>query len=325
MARELTETYPKYIDYFNKASKILGFDLREACFCGDEISFSRGYITQPGIVMTSIIAYDCAKSKGIEGSAVAGHSLGEYSAMYASGMVEFDELFFMLKERALAMDHAAKVKPGSMCAVVGIPAEEVEAGCLEIDEYVTPVNYNTPTQTVISGTDGGIDKAMAYFNGKGAKAIKLNINYACHCRFMQKAAEEFIGAIRNVHFHTPKMKFFSNVTGEELHDFQHMPELLAKHLISPVKFTTELYTMEEQGYDTFIECGPGRVLTGLVRKTLKDSKAMNIENMESLYKVYNYYAEMGELTRRVDVTEAENKAAQDEIDKVTEEDIAVDK
>ncbi len=284
MARELTETYPKYLDYFYDASQILGFDLRLACYVGDDAYLSRTAISQPAILITSIIAYEAAKSRGIAGTAVAGHSLGEYAAMVCSGMLSFEDGIKVIKARASAMEQCAKIKPGSMAAVIGKTAEEIEKICSEIDEFVVPVNYNCPTQTVIAGTDGAIDKALQRFNAEGARCVRLNVACAFHTKLMQLAADKFIEEIRHIKFNPPNCQFFSNLTGEELKDFDNMPEYLAKHIVSPVRFTRELEIIAEQGYDTFVECGPGKTLTGFVKKTLPEACAVNIENMDTLKK-----------------------------------------
>ena len=284
MARELTETYPKYLDYFYRASQILGFDLRLACYCGDEVELAKTSVSQPAILMTSIIAYEVAKSREIAGTAVAGHSLGEYAAMVCSGMLSFEDGFKVIKARAEAMEYCTRIKPGSMAAVIGKTPEEIEKLCAEIDEFVIPVNYNCPTQTVIAGTDTAIDKAMQKFSEAGIKIVRLNVAGAFHTKLMQTGAERFLESIRHVKFNPPNCQFFSNLYGGELTDFDNMPEYLAQHMVSPVRFTTELEVMAEQGYDSFVECGPGKTLTSFVKKTLPEATAVNIENMGTLRK-----------------------------------------
>ena len=284
MARELTETYPKFLEIFNTAKRVLGFDLREACYAAPPEELSKTSISQPAIMAASIIACEAAKARGLHFTAVAGHSLGEYAAMVESGMLSLEDGFKVIKARAAAMQRASMIKPGSMCAILGKTADEVEEICYGIPEYVTPVNYNSPSQTVIAGTPEGIELAMEKFAEKGAKAVRLNVSAAFHSKLMQTAADEFITEIRNVKFNTPNCRFYSNVYGGELHNFEHMPELLAKHIVSPVKFTSELESLYGDGYDKYVECGPGKVLTGLVKKTLKGVTAVNIENTDSLNK-----------------------------------------
>lgn len=284
MGKELVDAFPQLGDIYKTASEILNFDLKKVCFNGTDKELSETIVSQPAIMATSLIMYEAAKLQGISASAAAGHSLGEYAAMVASGMLSVEDGFKVIKARASAMQKAAIENPGAMCAIMGKTAAEIEQICAGIDDYVVPVNYNSPAQTVIAGTDSGIEKAIGVFTQKGAKVIKLNVRAAFHSKLMQSAADEFFTAIKDTKFNTPNVKFFSNVYGDELTDFSNMPELLAKHIVSPVKFTAELEKLSALGYTNFVECGPNKVLTGLVKKTLKDVNAVNIENIATLEK-----------------------------------------
>ena len=236
----------------------------------------------------SLMALESAKSKGIEASAVAGHSLGEYAAMAASGMLTYENAFRAIKYRSEAMDKSAQANPGGMAAVLGLKADVIEQTCKEIEdggEYVTPVNYNSPVQTVIAGTAAGIEKAKEALSAKGAKRIvPLAVSAAFHSRLMAGASEEFAIKVKDIPFSSPSMKFYCNVYGNELTDFSDMPAYLAKHICSPVRFTSELDVISKDGYDTYIELGPGKVLTGLVKKTLDGVTAVNVENIDTLEK-----------------------------------------
>lgn len=291
MAREFAEIYPKFAEIFVTAKEILGFDLKDACYNGTPEELSKTIIAQPAIMAASIICCEAAKARGLNFTAVAGHSLGEYAAMVVSGMLTLEDGFKVIKARAEAMEKASRIKPGAMAAVVGITSDEVESICTTLNDYVVPVNYNSPTQTVIAGTIEGIDRAVEKFTKEGAKVIRLNVSAAFHSKLMQSAADDFMHEIRNVKFKTPKCKFYSNIYGGELHNFEHMPELLAKHMVSPVLFTSELETLYGDGYETFVECGPGKVLTGLVKKTIKGANAYNVENTETLQHVLNVIEE----------------------------------
>ena len=249
MGKEFYDTIPECKKVIELGSDILGFDLAAKIFGGDEKELSRTIISQPAILAMSLMALEAAKSKGIEASAVAGHSLGEYAAMAASGMLTYENAF----------------KDGG--------------------EYVTPVNYNSPVQTVIAGTAAGIEKAKEALSAKGAKRIvPLAVSAAFHSRLMAGASEEFAVKVKDIPFSTPSMKFYCNVYGNELTDFSDMPAYLAKHICSPVRFTSELDVISKDGYDTYIELGPGKVLTGLVKKTLDGVTAVNVENIDTLEK-----------------------------------------
>ncbi|MDE6764030.1 MAG: ACP S-malonyltransferase, partial [Oscillospiraceae bacterium] len=160
------------------------------------------------------------------------------------------------------------------------------AVCAETDGYVVPVNYNSAAQTVIAGETSAAEKAAARFAEMGAKAVKLGVSSAFHSKLMQPAAEDFEAALRELNpvFNKPSVSFFSNLTGAAQTDFDDMPAKLAKHIVSPVKFTSELNALAEEGYTNFVELGPNKVLTGLVKKTLKGVNAVNVENSKTLEK-----------------------------------------
>ena len=237
-------------------------------------------------MMTSLAALEAMKQNGVGFSAVAGHSLGEYAAMVASGVLSFEDGFRVIKARASAMQKAAENQHGVMCAVMGRDAAEIEEVCASVNGYVVPVNYNSAAQTVIAGEPEAVEAAMAKFTELGAKVIKLNVAAAFHSKLMQPAADEFEAALKamDITFNKPQVQFFSNLYGAEMPDFDNMPEKLAKHIVSPVKFTSELALMSEQGFESFVELGPNKVLTGLVKKTLKGVNAMNVENAKTLEK-----------------------------------------
>lgn len=173
-----------------------------------------------------------------------------------------------------------------MYAIIGKTAEEIEEVCAGIDGYVVPVNYNSSVQTVIAGETSAAEKAAAKFAEIGAKAVKLGVSSAFHSKLMQPAAEEFEAALRsmNVTFNKPSVPFYSNLTGAVQTDFEDMPAKLAKHIVSPVRFTSELNALAEAGFESFVELGPNKVLTGLVKKTLKGVNAVNVENQKTLEK-----------------------------------------
>ena len=283
MGKELCEKYPQ-IDVFKRASEILGFDLAEKINNSTEEELAKTVISQPAIMATSLTALEAMKLNGIEFSAVAGHSLGEYAAMVASGILSFEDGFKVIKARAAAMQKAAEQNSGAMYAIIGKTAEEIEQVCSEIDGYVVPVNYNSSAQTVIAGETEAAEKAAAKFSEMGAKAVKLGVSSAFHSKLMQPAADEFAPAISDITFNKPGVEFYSNLIGGLQTDFDNMPEKLAKHIVSPVRFTSELAALQAAGYENFIELGPNKVLTGLVKKTLKGVNAVNVENEKTLEK-----------------------------------------
>ena len=283
MGKDLCEKYPQ-IDVFSRASEILGFDLAEKINNSTEKELSKTVYSQPAIMATSLVALEAMKINGATFSAVAGHSLGEYAAMVASGVLSFEDGFKVIKARAAAMQKAAEQNSGAMYAVIGKTAEEIEQVCSEIDGYVVPVNYNSSAQTVIAGETEAAEKAAEKFSEMGAKAVKLGVSSAFHSKLMQPAAEEFAPAISGITFNKPNVEFYSNLIGGIQTDFEGMPEKLAKHIVSPVRFTSELAALQAAGYENFIELGPNKVLTGLVKKTLKGVNSANVENVKTLEK-----------------------------------------
>lgn len=284
MAKELYDNFDGAKKIFETANEVLGIDIADICFNGPDTELNKTINSQPAIMACSLAAFEAAKEKGIEFDGVAGHSLGEYAAMVAAGVVSVEDGFKLIKARASAMQKAAEANSGAMYAVIGLPAEEVEKVCEETEGYVTAVNYNSTVQTVIAGETEACEKAAEVFAGMKKKAIKLKVASAFHSKLMQSAADEFIETAKTVSFNTPNVEFYSNVLGKKLEDFSDMPDLLAKHIVSPVKFTSELAEMENAGYENFIELGPNKVLTGLVKKTLKGRNAVNIENIDTLEK-----------------------------------------
>ncbi len=276
----------KSLDYiYEIASSVLSFDLKKVIAESEPEILSRTIYAQPAIMATSLVCLEAAKKRGFTYEGVAGHSLGEYAAMVAAGMLSIEDGFKVIKARSEAMEKAAQNSEGAMCAILKMSAEDVEKLCAETEGYVVPANYNSTIQTVIAGDKAAVAAAAEAAAAKRARAVPLAVASAFHTRLMQSAADEFYETIKDVKFSTPNVKFFSNVLGAELTDFSNMPALLAKHIVSPVRFTAELADMQAQGFNTFIEFGPKNVLTGLVKKTLKDVIAKNCENVTTLEEV----------------------------------------
>lgn len=291
MGKELFEAFPQQAEkILNAAKNTFDFDLWEIIQNGSAEELSQTRVSQPAIFTVSLLALAAAREKGIEFQGVAGHSLGEYAAMVAAGVLSLEDGYTAIKYRAEAMDKAAKANPGAMAAVIGLSADKVVEVCEKIknEDYVTAVNFNSPVQTVIAGTKEGIAKASEAAKEAGARRVMpLAVSAAFHSELMRSAAEEFKEAVKDITFKKPCVKYYSNVSGGELTDFSDMPDLMARHICSPVKFTDELNNMKNDGFDNFVELGPGKVLTGLVGKTLKEVRAVNIENTATLEAALN--------------------------------------
>lgn len=282
MGKDIAEAFPCTAEIYDTGSEILGTDLKALCFNTPIEELSRTANAQPAIMTTSIVCLTAAISKGYKFDGVAGHSLGEYAAMYASGMITLEDAFRLIRARAAAMEAAAGEHKGAMAAVMKIAPEKVEEICDSAKEYVSAVNYNSPVQTVIAGTPEGIAEVTEVFKELKARVVPLKVAGAFHSKLMQSAADSFYETARTVSYKVPQVKYYSNVTGGELTELPDMAELLAKHIVSPVRFTSELSAMNDAGADKFAEFGPGKTLAGLVKKTLPGAAAFNIENLETL-------------------------------------------
>ena len=284
MAEELIAASPKAAEVFACASHVLDFDLKGICLNGTAEELAKTQVSQPAIMATSLAALACVREAGIDASAVAGHSLGEYAAMVASGMLSMEDGFKLIKARAAAMGKCAEQQDGAMAAIMGLSADEVADVCEKTSGYVVPVNYNSTAQTVIAGERAAVAAASETFVSMGKRAIPLAVSAAFHSKLMQPAADEFYEAAKGFAFSEPKLDFYANLTGNKLTDFSDMAGYLAKHIVSPVYFTSELAELEKDGYVNYLELGPGKVLTGLVKKTLKGVTALNVENTKTLEK-----------------------------------------
>lgn len=279
MGKALLEANSEFEYLYNTASEILGKDMKDICFNSEDTELAKTINSQPAIMLTSLLCFEVAKKNGISFDAVAGHSLGEYASMVASGMLSLEDGFKVIKARAEAMD---KANGGLMYAILKVSVEDIAKVCHDTEGYVVPVNYNSPVQTVIAGEDSAVLKAVETLTSMKARCVKLNVSSAFHSDIMKPCAEEFYNSIKDIQFKNPTIRVYSNLLGKELTDFSDMPSLLKEHMISAVHFTDELNSMSNDGFDTFIELGPNKVLSGLVKKTLKGATVLNIEDVASL-------------------------------------------
>jgi [acyl-carrier-protein] S-malonyltransferase len=257
---------------FNTAKDALGYDLFDICK-NDGEKLAETYYAQPAIAAVSALSADIFEADGEHFEAAAGHSLGEYPAMYKTGVISLYDMFALLKIRAEAMQKAAKTAGGVMYAVIGSDSERIKNACDFAKGYVVPVNYNSSAQIVIAGEESAAAEAVKTLSESGAKCIKLAVAAAFHSDLMKSAYNEFLEKAKGFTFAKPQKAFYSNLTGGEIKEIT--AESLALHIISPVRFTEELENLFAAGYDTYIECGPGKTLSGFVKKTLK---GVNIKN-----------------------------------------------
>ncbi len=266
MGKELYEQEPTARKLFDEADEIIGFRISDLMFNGSEQDLVRTNVTQPAIFIHSVAAVK-ALGDHFSPEMVAGHSLGEFSALVANGALSFGDGLRLVKERAEAMQHACEVNPGTMAAILGMEDAQVEEICAAIDDVVVPANYNCPGQVVISGTVTGIDTACGKLTGAGARrTVKLPVGGAFHSPLMEPARERLAVAIGNAEFSKPVCPVYQNVDARPSID----PDIIRQHLVAqltaPVRWTQSVEHMVADGAGSFTEAGPGKVLQGLVRK-----------------------------------------------------------
>lgn len=269
MGKDLYETSPLAKELFEKANEILGFRITDLMFEGTDEDLRQTKVTQPAIFLHSVIL---AKTLGddFQPAMTAGHSLGEFSALVASGALSFEDGLKLVYKRALAMQKACEMNPSTMAAILALPDEKVEEICASIDDVVVPANYNCPGQIVISGTNEGIAKACELMKEAGAKrALPLKVGGAFHSPLMEPAREELSAAIEATEFSTPKCPVYQNVSTVGETDPATIKANLVAQLTAPVKWTQSVQNMIADGATEFIELGPGSVLQGLVSKIHK--------------------------------------------------------
>lgn len=266
MGKDLYENNQLAHDLFEKANEILGFRITDLMFEGTEEDLRQTKVTQPAIFLHSVIL---AKTLGEEfkPDMVAGHSLGEFSALVAAGALSFEEGLKLVATRAMAMQKACEITPSTMAAVLALPNEKVEEICASVEDVVAPANYNCPGQVVISGTVTGIDAACPLLLEAGAKrALKLKVGGAFHSPLMQPAQEELAAAIEKAEFTTPVCPVYQNVDAKPHTDPAEIKANLIAQLTAPVRWTQSVQAMVADGLTEAVELGPGAVLQGLIRK-----------------------------------------------------------
>ncbi|QQS51884.1 MAG: ACP S-malonyltransferase [Bacteroidota bacterium] len=266
MGKDLYESSPLAKKLFDQANSILGFNITDLMFAGTDEDLKQTKVTQPAIFLHSVIL---AKTLGdsFRPEMVAGHSLGEFSALVAAGALSFEDGLKLVAARAYAMQKACELNPSTMAAILGLDDEIVEKVCEEIDEVVVCANYNSPGQLVISGTNAGIDIACEKLTALGAKrALKLPVGGAFHSPLMDPAKVELAAAIDNTEFKKPVCPIYQNVTATAVSEREAIKENLKTQLTAPVKWTQTVKNMLSDGATSFTEVGPGKVLQGLIKK-----------------------------------------------------------
>lgn len=276
MGKDLYDNNDKAKELFEKANEILGFRITDIMFAGTDAELTQTKVTQPAVFLHSVISALCLGEE-FAPSMVAGHSLGEFSALVAAGALSYEDGLKLVYARATAMQKACEAAPGTMAAVIGLPDDKIEAVCKECStpgNIVVPANYNCPGQLVISGNVDAINQACEKLKAAGAKrALPLKVGGAFHSPLMQPAKEELQKAIEATEFSTPKCPVYQNVDGKPHTDAAEIKSNLIAQLTSSVRWTSSVQNMIADGADDFTECGPGKALQGMIGRIDKNVTA----------------------------------------------------
>lgn len=281
MGKDLYENHPIAKEYFEKANEILGFRITDIMFAGTDEELKQTKVTQPAVFLHSVISALCL-GDAFQPEMVAGHSLGELSALTAAGCLTFEDGLRLVAKRALAMQAACEARPGTMAAVIGLEDAQIESICREVSEETGKVvicaNYNCPGQLVISGEREGVEVACNRLKEAGAKrALVLPVGGAFHSPIMQPAKEELEAAIAATTFHTPRCPVYQNVDGEAHTAPEEIKANLIAQLTASVLWTKEVTNMVAAGATEFTECGPGKALQGMISKICKGNDAVSVQ------------------------------------------------
>lgn len=286
MGKDIYEKYKEAKNIYEKASEITGVDIAKLCFETDIDTLSKTENTQIAIATMSLSILEILKKENINAEIAVGLSLGEYPALIYGGYLSFNDGMKLLKQRGYLMGNRVPKEEYSMAAVIGLESNVIEEVCKDIQNsgmFVTTANYNYSGQTVISGLQEGIDKAIDILKQKGAKkVVKLKTGGPFHTIKLEEAKKEFIKDLDKVEFKQGSIKVIKNIDGTFYNEKDNMKEILSKHIVSPVRFDKAIELMINQGIDTFVEIGPGKALSGFIKKENKDANIINICDVKTL-------------------------------------------
>ena len=289
MGRDIAEAVPQARSVYARGSGASGLDLERLCFHSHADALLDTAVQQPALVATSLAVLAAVRERGIEPDYVIGHSVGEFAALAAAGAMTEEEAITLVRERGIAMAEAAARHPGSMAAILGLEDEVVETLCRKI-LGVWPANYNCPGQIVVSGENAAVDECCELAQEAGARrAVKLKVSGAFHSPLVARAADRLRPAIDKVKFQEPVAPFMSTVTAR-LESAQRMAPLLVDQLTAPVRFTQAASELMREGVRTFVEVGPGNVLSGLVKRIDRSVKAVSVNSLAALDELHDVLA-----------------------------------
>ena len=281
MGRDIAEAVPESMAVYEAGSEASGLDLRQVCFHGPVEDLLDTKLQQPALVATSLAINEAIRSRGIVPDFVVGHSVGEFAALGAAGSIAAPDAIGLVRERGIAMAEAARARPGSMAAILGLADEVVEGLCRRISN-VWPANYNCPGQIVVSGEIDAVGECCTEAEKEGARrAVRLRVSGAFHSPLVERAADRLRPAVERIHFADPRTAFMSTVTAK-LEDAGRYRELLIEQLTAPVRFTQAVRELVGRGVTTFVEVGPGDVLSGLLKRIDRSVRTVSVSNLQEL-------------------------------------------
>jgi [acyl-carrier-protein] S-malonyltransferase len=271
MGKDLVESHPHLREMFERADRVLGFELTRLCFEGPDAELVQTQNTQPAIFLVSMAVLDVLRKAGVSAEAAAGHSLGEYGALVGAGVLEFEDALKLVRRRGELMAGVNARTPGAMAAVMGLAGDAVAGVCQRAAGeglgVVEPANYNSPSQTVISGQEKAVERAMALAQEAGAaKVIRLQVGAPFHCSLMNALQEEFAAELERYTFRDPRFPVVANVTGDYVRQAAQVKDALRRQVAGAVRWTDSIQRLAADGFDAYVEVGPGRTLVGLLRQ-----------------------------------------------------------
>ena len=295
MGKDIYERYNETKEIYEKASEILNIDVAKLCFEGEQEELNKTKNAQIAILVTSLAILEVLKNNGVEADICTGLSLGEYTALIYSGYLSFEDGIKLIQKRGYYMETCVPKEEFKMAAVIGAQSSIIEKVCENLNKkgmFVVPANYNYSGQTVISGNKEAVEEATKLLNDEGIrKIIELKTSGPFHTEKLLEAKQLFEKELEKVSFMEGKVSVIKNIDGSIYTNNDNMKEILAKHIVSPVRFDKAIKLMEDNDIDTYIEIGPGRALSGFVKKENKEANVMNVCDIETLNKVLEYIKE----------------------------------
>lgn len=286
MGKDIYENYEEARKIYEKASKVAGKDIAKLCFESTEEELNQTQNTQIALVVTSLAILEVIKKHNIEAKICVGLSLGEYAALIYSGFITFEDGIRLIQKRGYYMQNMIPNEEYQMAAIIGMDSKEIEKVCEQVEGFVVPANYNYENQTVISGEKEAVQKASEVLKEQGAKkVIPLKTSGPFHTQKLNNAKEAYKKELEKVDFKEGKIQVLKNLDGTSYRPQDNMVEILSNHIVSPVRFDKEIEAMQNENIDLYVEIGPGRTLTGFIKKQNPDAETINVSDMDSLNKL----------------------------------------